>query len=643
MNSIQSSRSMPLSTPDAPTLAARLQQFVRENLVGTISVTIAGSLILFGGSMWNTWNVYRGFRTTVTRQFEMQKLSGKIVHLDEVLTMSARMAASTGDLAWEERYNQFEPQLDQAIQQTLNGVTDAIRVEASQTDTANQLLIEYETQAFELVRNGQADAALNLLLGADYTEQKDIYSQGINRVLEQVEVLIAQQLQAYRQQLQVSIGFAAATFPILLGAWILVLSAVRDYIRDRKTAQDSLQQSQQNLMGLNTQLQHEIETRKHQEDQVREEGEQLLEDVDHILDVVCSIEQGDLTTQAIVNERATGLVGDTLNRLIEELARIVCQVSTTSQQVSTSSKQQRTIAAAVAKDTDQQVNAVDQVLQLTDRVRQFAHSAAQQLDHTNHSLQELQAAVANGQLEVNTLDQEISVLQQGSDRIVQRMKTLGEFVGLADQFVHNQGDIAEQTQMLALNASLVAARAAEQRDPQQFAAVAQEFASIANQVSHLAQQTNEGLALLEQRNNQIHRVVSDVDTDVQRLGGLVGGFTQGVKQTREIFQTVQAVTGDAMAAGETVTATSQEIVQTAAETAGAMQAIAQLSSQIAGQAQEARFLADTMTQLSDHLLQKVQVFQLPSGFTDTLTTLQLNAPKAHPGKNFTLPALAVEV
>lgn len=634
---------MPLSTPDAPTLAARLQQFVRENLVGTISVTIAGSLILFGGSMWNTWNVYRGFRTTVTRQFEMQKLSGKIVHLDEVLTMSARMAASTGDLAWEERYNQFEPQLDQAIQQTLNGVTDAIRVEASQTDTANQLLIEYETQAFELVRNGQADAALNLLLGADYTEQKDIYSQGINRVLEQVEVLIAQQLQAYRQQLQVSIGFAAATFPILLGAWILVLSAVRDYIRDRKTAQDSLQQSQQNLMGLNTQLQHEIETRKHQEDQVREEGEQLLEDVDHILDVVCSIEQGDLTTQAIVNERATGLVGDTLNRLIEELARIVCQVSTTSQQVSTSSKQQRTIAAAVAKDTDQQVNAVDQVLQLTDRVRQFAHSAAQQLDHTNHSLQELQAAVANGQLEVNTLDQEISVLQQGSDRIVQRMKTLGEFVGLADQFVHNQGDIAEQTQMLALNASLVAARAAEQRDPQQFAAVAQEFASIANQVSHLAQQTNEGLALLEQRNNQIHRVVSDVDTDVQRLGGLVGGFTQGVKQTREIFQTVQAVTGDAMAAGETVTATSQEIVQTAAETAGAMQAIAQLSSQIAGQAQEARFLADTMTQLSDHLLQKVQVFQLPSGFTDTLTTLQLNAPKAHPGKNFTLPALAVEV
>ncbi len=640
MNQTQSfsSVSAPAASPPPP-LAARLQTLVRENLVGTLTVTIAGSLILFGGSMWNTWNVYRGFRTTVTRQFELQRLSGQIVHLDEVLTMSARMAASTGDLVWEDRYNQFEPQLDQAIQQTLDGVTDAIRAEASKTDAANQLLIEYETQAFDLVRAGQAAAALDLLLGADYTEQKDIYSQGITRVLAQVEALIGQQLRTYRQQLQVSMGFAVVTFPILLGAWILVLAAVRDYIRDRKAAQNSLQQSQQNLLGLNTQLQQEVTARQQQENRIREEGEQLLQDVDHILDVVCAVEAGDLTTEATVNERATGLVADTLNRLIEELGRIIWQVADTAQQVSGSSQQQRTIAALVADNTDQQASAVQQVLSLTDRVRQFAHSAADQLDQTNRSLQALQSAVAEGQLEVDTLDQEIMVLQQGSDRIVQQMKTLGEFVGLADQFVHNQSDIAEQTQMLAINASLVAARAAEQRDPKQFAAVAQEFESIANQVSHLAQQTNEGLAALEQRSTQIHRVVSDVDADVQRLGGLVGGFTQGVKQTREVFQTVQAVTGEAMVAGEAVTATSQNIVQTVGETAGSMQAIAQLSSEIAGQAQGARRLADTMTQLSDQLLHKMQVFQLPQSLTGPLTPPQADPAPA----NLTLPALAVEV
>jgi hypothetical protein len=42
----------------------------------------------------------------------LQQLSDEIIYLDEVLTMSARMAASTGNLEWENRYRTFEPKLD---------------------------------------------------------------------------------------------------------------------------------------------------------------------------------------------------------------------------------------------------------------------------------------------------------------------------------------------------------------------------------------------------------------------------------------------------------------------------------------------------------------------------------------------------
>jgi methyl-accepting chemotaxis protein PixJ len=551
-----------------------------------------------------------------------------------VLTMSARMAASTGDLKWEERYNQYVPKLDEAIKETLTNVTADIRAEAGKTDEANKKLVDMETQSFNLVRKGQSKAALQLLLGSQYNAQKQVYAAGNQQLLSRIDQLIQQKLQSYQQQLFSSMAFAAVTLPILLGVWILVLSAVRDYIGDRQRSQQALQKTQDALLAVNEELKVEASTRQQQEVMVRLESEQLQDDIGHLLDVVCAIEEGDLTIQAEVNDRATGLMGDTLNRLVEELGRIMGQVSTTSGQVSMSSDRQKDIAATVAQSTSDQSHSVNQVLSLTNTVRQSANSAVVQLAQTNHALMMLQTAVTDGQGAVGSLTQEIDVLQQGSDRIVQQMKTLGEFVGLADQFVQDQGEIATQTQVLALNASLVAARAAEQRDPKQFAGVAREFELIADQVSQLAQQTNEGLANLEQRSGQIHRVVSEVDTEVQRLGGLVYSFTNGVKQTREVFQTVQTVTGEAVEAGDVVAQTSQTIVEAIDLTATAMNAITVLSRQIAQQSQDAQQISDQVSHLSETLGQNVQIFRLPEAIIAAIAPHQASAtavlPKSEP-------------
>jgi methyl-accepting chemotaxis protein PixJ len=594
-----------------PTPLEPVKQFVRSNLIATITATLAGSLLLTGASTWNIWNIYRGFRSTVTKQFQLEKSSAEIVHLDEVLTMSARMAASTGNIAWEARYRKFEPKLTAAIESTLAGVSTDIRSEASKTDDANNKLVAFENRAFKLVRQGQSQQALKLLLGPEYAAQKTIYAAGNDRVLQRIDGLIQQQLQSYERNLLMSITFAVVILPVLLASWLLVLSAVRDYIRDRQVAQVRLQKSQDDLVSANEALKVEAEIRQQQEVLVRQESEQLQEDLGELLDVVCTIEEGDFTIQAKVNERATGLMGDTLNRLTEALGGVLSQVSTAAGRVSLHSDRQKDIASTVAQNTSAQAQSIGQVLSLTETVRRSANSAAQQLAVTNHSLLTLQNAVANGQGTVGSLNDEIAVLQQGSDRMVQQIKTLGEFVGLADRFVQDQGDIATQTQVLALNASLVAARAAEQRDPKQFATVAREFESIAGQVSQLAQQTNDGLASLEQRSAQIHRVVTDVDAEVQRLGTLVHRFNDGVQQTREVFQTVQSVTGEAVISGEAVAQTSQTIVKASDSTATAMDAIAVLSDQIAAQSQDAQAISDRMNHLSENLLHSIQVFKLP--------------------------------
>jgi twitching motility protein PilJ len=346
------------------------------------------------------------------------------------------------------------------------------------------------------------------------------------------------------------------------------------------------------------------------------ESNTLQDEVGHLLDVVSLAGEGNLTAQAKVSDRITGLVADTFNGFIERLAKVLHQVLTAAHQVSQGANQQTGLAETVATNAELQAQAVGQVLDLTEQVEHAAQGSAERAKASNESLHTVSTTLMQGQEAIAALTQGIIILQDGTDRIVQRMKTLREFVGLADQFVQNQNQIAFITQTLSLNASLVAARASEQRDPRQFVVVAREFDSIADQVSKLAQQTSEGLTALEQQSAQIHSAVSAVDGDVQSLGELVRQFTTGVEQSNQVFDRVQMVTGEAMQAGEAVNHFSQEIVEAAQITAIVMRDIAGLANKTAELTQISRKRSDQIDLLSAQLLQTVQFFQLPPAMGD---------------------------
>jgi twitching motility protein PilJ len=367
------------------------------------------------------------------------------------------------------------------------------------------------------------------------------------------------------------------------------------------------------------------------------ESDTLQTEVGHLLDIVSSVEEGDLTVQAQVSDRTTGLVADTFNRLLERLSQVLTQVLDAARQVSEGVNQQRELAVTVATNAQQQADAVTQVLSLTEQVEHAAQDSAEQVNTASESLRTVATAVNQGQSAIASLTQGIQILQEGSDRITQRMKTLGEFVGLADQFVQEQGQIAFITQTLALNASLVAARASEQHDPSQFIVVAREFDSIANQVNKLAQQTNEGLVSLEQRSAQIHSVVSAIDADVQSLGELVRGFMQGVEQSNQVFGNVQTITDEAVRAGESVGQMNQSIVSAAQSTAQVMRDIAQLAAKTADLTQISREQSDRIDWLSAQLLQNVQFFRLSDIETD-LTVQERVDLSAIAEKTVTVPS-----
>ena len=61
---------------------------------------------------WYVWDSYNAFKKIQAQDLRIQKLSGDITYLDEVLTSSARLSATTGSKRWEERYLSYVPKLD---------------------------------------------------------------------------------------------------------------------------------------------------------------------------------------------------------------------------------------------------------------------------------------------------------------------------------------------------------------------------------------------------------------------------------------------------------------------------------------------------------------------------------------------------
>ncbi len=147
----------------------------------TLSLSVVctiSSLAIVTGLLFQAKNAYR---EVILQSIRIERLKGEIMRLDEVLTMSARMAAATGELSWEERYKANEQPLDQAIKEVLSVLPpEAANSSAKATDEANAKLVDMETRAFEAVRSGDKTAANNLLFGADYENQKKIYAAGMS-------------------------------------------------------------------------------------------------------------------------------------------------------------------------------------------------------------------------------------------------------------------------------------------------------------------------------------------------------------------------------------------------------------------------------------------------------------------------------
>jgi hypothetical protein len=182
--------------------------------------------------IWSSVSSYQAQAETQSRSIRMIELRGRILQLDEVLTMSARMMAATGDPAWERRYNEFDPQLAAAIDEICELARGAgFPPMAVETREANERLVALERQSFRWVAENRRADALRLLSSPDYEQQKVVYSNGMLQLSAGLQRALDERLAGAHRRTTVSVSLAALLLAAI--AWMIIVLARRSTRRDQ--------------------------------------------------------------------------------------------------------------------------------------------------------------------------------------------------------------------------------------------------------------------------------------------------------------------------------------------------------------------------------------------------------------------------
>ncbi len=216
-----------------------------------LTVTLVFTIVLFVVFGYLIWDAYKDYKTTELANLRSRELNGIILHLEEVLTMSARMAATTGNMQWAERYWHFEPLLDGAIKEAKEMEPETFMTEAAaMTDAANVKLVAMEKRSFSLIQAGNREAASVLLSSENYEKEKMLYRKGIEQISSGLDNRIQSSIESHLRQGLFAVISVVIVVPVLSIIWLLVARSLNNYITDFNRTEEALRESEKRYRTL---------------------------------------------------------------------------------------------------------------------------------------------------------------------------------------------------------------------------------------------------------------------------------------------------------------------------------------------------------------------------------------------------------
>jgi methyl-accepting chemotaxis protein len=345
-------------------------------------------------------------------------------------------------------------------------------------------------------------------------------------------------------------------------------------------------------------------TRTTEERRSRERLEAL---VDQYMQFVSRVAEGDLTEHITADNLAsesTGLIetlGQNLNSMVDGLRAMATQIQETANQLSQGTTQIMAASSQQLAATTEQDAAINQTVVTVTEIQASASRTADYADNVARLAEEAAEVGQRGHEAVQRSVDGMDLIRERVASIAADILALSERTQLIDEIINSVNDIADQSKLLALNASIEAARAGEE---------GRGFAVVANEVRELAEQSRQATDRVSDILYEIRQATnSAVMTTEEGIKGVDAGQGLINRAGDSIGELITLIEQAAQAASEIASITHQQRggMQQLAQ---AMNSIRQASIETTTGTRQAEQTAQSLNQMAHDMQQAIARYRL---------------------------------
>ncbi|HHB92197.1 MAG TPA: methyl-accepting chemotaxis protein [Thioploca sp.] len=321
-----------------------------------------------------------------------------------------------------------------------------------------------------------------------------------------------------------------------------------------------------------------------------------------LLSEISDLADGDLTVNATVTEDFTGAIADAINFSIESLRDLVISINKVAVQVSSSAQETRATAAQLTQASERQAQQIAKagqaIIGMANSVKKVSANAVESTDVAKKSVDIASKgakAVRDTIAGMDSIREQIQETSKRIKRLGESSQEIGDIVGLID-------DIADQTNILALNAAIQAAMAGEAG--RGFAVVADEIQRLAERSSNATKQID---ALVKTIQGDTNEAVNSME---HSTAGVVSGASLA-ENAGEALTEIEQVSVQLADQIENISQTSRTQAAVASNISGTMTIIQDITTQTSNGTNETAASIERLGILANELKTSVSGFKLP--------------------------------
>jgi twitching motility protein PilJ len=334
-----------------------------------------------------------------------------------------------------------------------------------------------------------------------------------------------------------------------------------------------------------------------------EQNERNQQAILRLLDELSSLADGDLTVQATVSEDITGAIADSINYAVEALRELVITINESAILLDASTRQAEQTAGQFAAASDaqsKQVGAASAAIsRMLSSIEEVAGDAERSSDVARHSVD---VAHKGGEAVRRTIEG-MNTIRETIQETSKRIKRLGESSQEIGNIVELINDIADQTNVLALNASIQASMAGE---------AGRGFAVVADEVQRLAERSANATKQIEVLVRTIQADTNEAIVSMDRSTTDVVGGALLAENAGAALEEIEHVSNQIATLVQNISSSAREQGRAASAVIQNVEMLQQINAQAASGASATRSSITKLAELASQLRRSVSGFRLPA-------------------------------